>query len=115
MVGRDAPQNPEAISAAPAAASDRWTRTSVRWSRAAAMSTPTAPPANTKPAHGNSVKFVRSPAGLRYHCAPIGSAFTHPAIRTSGVDIAKAMASDAYARLAATALLESPQTRPAAA
>ena len=34
------------------------------------MSRPAAPPANRKPAHGNSVKFVRSPAGLTYHCVP---------------------------------------------
>ena len=42
-------------------------------------------------------------------------AITHPAIRTSGADIATATASVAYARLTAAGFLESPQTRPAAA
>ena len=86
-----------------------------RRSRAAAISAPTAPPANTKPAHGNSVKIVNSPNGRMYHCSHSGSASTAGAIRTIGVTIAIAVAIAAYHATRAAAVRASPQTRPATA
>ena len=60
----------------------------MRWPLDAAISAPAAPPAKTKPAHGKSVKVVKSPAGRRYHCTQTGSAPTRLVVRTSGVTIA---------------------------
>src|SRR3954470_2292770 len=78
--------------AAPVAASDACSRRSAGGLSATAISAPTAAPANTNPAHGNSVKVVRSPTGLTYHCNQVGRVATSGLDRTIGVSSAAAAA-----------------------
>jgi hypothetical protein len=90
-------------------------RRSSRSSRAAAIRAPTAPPAKTNPAQGNSVKIVNSLNGRTYHCSDSGSASTAVVERTIGVAIASAVAIAAYQITRVRVVAASPQTIPATA
>src|SRR4051812_25998721 len=88
MDGSDAVYSPRPLSAAPASARPAIVRFSDAPLVLPAISTPTATPANTNPAHGNKVNVVCSPAGRTYHWSSTGSESTQCAERTIGVTIA---------------------------
>ena len=48
------------------------------------MTTPTTAPANTNPAHGKSVKFVRPGEGRKYHSTGSGSQSSSGVVRHDG-------------------------------
>src|SRR5580765_485295 len=70
-------------------------------SRAFAIRTPTAAPANANPIQGNAVNVVLSAAGRTYHCIQTGSTETNAVVLTSGVVIATAVAQAEYATTSA--------------
>ena len=89
--------------------------------RALSSHSPTAHPASTNPAQGNSVKVVAPAAGRRYRSSGSGSTASRPALRTTGVSMAAAAAAAASssargrpwrarAQSAAAATIDTPMT-----
>src|SRR3954451_5996843 len=115
MDGSDAVYSPRPINAAPASARPAIVRFSDAPFVLPAISTPTATPANTNPAHGNKVNVVCSPAGRRYHWSSAGSESIERAERTIGVTIAVRIAAAAERIPAPRGVAAAPQTSAATA
>src|SRR5687767_14428916 len=97
MVGRnDAPYASPATRTA-AIASPSWSLKGFCALFASPITSPTAAPAKTKPAHGKSVKLVLPGEGRKYHSTGSGSQLSHGVIRTIGVNIEIAPAASANA------------------